>query len=82
MIDYMIDFQDLPVETQAIVQKIELLGFDTVFEYRSKIDWPQEDVKPQEDRYMFALGKDYWIIEIDVCPSRAVKRAFDRVMAY
>lgn len=76
----MIELYNLSQESIELVDKLNQLGHEIVIEFRPKVDWPKEDEKFKDERYIVACSvNNTWIIEEAPCPNEAIQKVYVRI---
>lgn len=78
----LLDLVMLSEEASRIVREFRQMGYECILEYRPKEDWPKEDSKLQDERYVFAYGRECWKVLIAKSPDSAVKLAYESEMVF
>jgi hypothetical protein len=69
----LIEFETFSQPVREIIRNFMEMGYQPTMEFKPKKDWPQEDGKIANDRYMFAcLYKGEWIVSTQEDPNVAV----------
>lgn len=79
------DIDSVSDKTKELIAYLEDRGYETVFEFKPKVEWPKEGEPQTEDRYMFASvipGEDVWIVVTDPSPEVAVSEVIRKLESY